>query len=48
MNKNNVYTWVLGSMIFLGIVLFYLNVSGRRILGSNVEKWEPNGKANHK
>jgi hypothetical protein len=41
--------WILGIMIVMGVSLFYLNLTGKRILGSNVEKWNPEGnKRSHK
>lgn len=48
MNKNSILTWLVASMIVFGVTLFYFNLTGKRILGSSAEKWEPKGKTNHK
>ena len=34
---------ILVLMVVMSLALFYLNLSGIRILGSNVEKWKPEG-----
>lgn len=48
MNKNSLLTWLVASMVLFGVGLLYCNLTGKRILGSSVEKWEPKDKHNHK